>query len=358
MLDSADEKKIPINGCIELLPLCNMRCKMCYVRMDRGDMEKKGRLRTAAEWLEIGKQMQEAGTLFVLLTGGEPLLYPEFKEVYLGLKKLGMILTINTNGTLLDEEWADFFAQHKPRRINITLYGADDEAYKTLCSYPGGYSKAVNAIRMLRERKVDVRMGTSVTPVNVGDIDRIMAQAQELKCPIIMDTYMMPGIRERDMDYPQNARLSPTDAARARIKALKGEMGSALFAQYATGSIEQVNGFRGVDCETGMSCHAGNCSYVINWQGNLRPCIILGEPSVSVFEEGFMPAWKKIVEACDSIKRCAKCNSCNLRPICRTCVASCMLESGSYEGVPEYMCRYAEESYRLLKLEAERINND
>ena len=59
-------------------------------------------------------QMKEAGTLFVLLTGGELLLYPGFREVYLGLRKMGMILTVNTNGTLLDEGWADFFAQHPP----------------------------------------------------------------------------------------------------------------------------------------------------------------------------------------------------------------------------------------------------
>ena len=69
--------------------------------------------------------MQKAGTVFLLLTGGEPLLFPDFKTLYRRLRNLGMILTINTNGTLLDEAWADFFATYPPRRINITLYGAD-----------------------------------------------------------------------------------------------------------------------------------------------------------------------------------------------------------------------------------------
>ena len=48
--------------------------------------------------------------------GGEPLLVPGFKELYLALKAEGMVLTLNTNGTLLDEQWADFFARHKPRQ--------------------------------------------------------------------------------------------------------------------------------------------------------------------------------------------------------------------------------------------------
>ena len=68
---------------------------------------KKGRLRTKGEWIKLAHQMKDAGTLFLLLTGGEPLLFPGFKEVYIELQKMGMILTINTNGTLIDEEWAD-----------------------------------------------------------------------------------------------------------------------------------------------------------------------------------------------------------------------------------------------------------
>ena len=66
---------------------------------------------------------------------------------------MGMILTINTNGTLLGESWADFFAEYRPRRINITLYGADAASYNRLCHYPQGFDQTVRAIRLLRERK-------------------------------------------------------------------------------------------------------------------------------------------------------------------------------------------------------------
>ena len=50
-----------------------------------------------------------------------------------------------------------------------------------------------------------------------------------------------------------------------------------------------------------------------------------------------------------------KCAVCRLRTLCRTCAASALLETGSYDGLPEYMCRFAEESLRLL--EKEEINN-
>lgn len=138
LLEQAKRTRTPANGSIELLPLCNMNCDMCYVRLSREEMERQGRLRTADEWLEIGRQMKEAGVLFLLLTGGEPFLYPDFKRLYLGLRKMGMIITINTNGTLIGEDLAEFLGKYKPRRVNVTLYGTDEEAYTNLCHYPGG----------------------------------------------------------------------------------------------------------------------------------------------------------------------------------------------------------------------------
>ena len=172
LINKAKLNKSPINGSIELLPLCNMNCDMCYVRLSKKEMDQKGRMRTAKEWLEVAKEMQKAGTLFLLLTGGEPFLYPEFKEVYLGLKDLGFVLTINTNGTLIDEDMAQFLGKHRPRRVNITLYGADERAYTELCHYPGGFEKTMNAIKFLRKYNVDVKVASSLTKANAPDMDR------------------------------------------------------------------------------------------------------------------------------------------------------------------------------------------
>ena len=150
LVHKAKQSKVPINGSIELLPLCNMNCDMCYVRLSPSEMEAQGRLRSLNEWLQVAEEMKNAGTLFLLLTGGEPLLYPEFKQLYLKLKDMGFVITINTNGTLIDEVLADFFSDHKPRRINITLYGSDDNAYQELCHYPGGFDKVMHAVKLLK----------------------------------------------------------------------------------------------------------------------------------------------------------------------------------------------------------------
>ena len=55
LLQKARQKHIPVTGALELLPLCNMNCDMCYVRLSRSEMERQGRLRTVEEWVRLAE---------------------------------------------------------------------------------------------------------------------------------------------------------------------------------------------------------------------------------------------------------------------------------------------------------------
>lgn len=348
MLRRASAAQRPITGTLELLPICNMNCDMCYIRLSRTEMEKKGRMRTADEWISMGEEMERAGVLFLLLTGGEPLLFPDFRRLYLSLKERGMILTVNTNGTLIDADWAAFFGENKPRRINITLYGADDRAYEMLCHYPGGFEKTVQGIRLLKERGVDVKINGSVTKSNRNDMEKLYAIGRELGAPVHMDTYMLPGIHERKLPFEAQSRLEPEEAAAAEMEMLRNEMNPEAFRMYVRQMLLQIKKEGNVYSE-GITCMAGNCSFAVNWQGEMRPCVTLEEPSVPVFETGFESAWQQISEKVKAYRVNEKCRQCRLRPVCKTCVASARLETGEYDGLPEYLCRYAREYIRLLK---------
>ena len=350
LMMQARMQKSPINGSLELLPLCNLNCKMCYVRLSKAEMEAQGRLRTWEEWLDVARQMKEAGVLFLLLTGGEPLMYPHFRELFVALKKMGMVLTINTNGTLLDEDWADFFAQHKPRRINITIYGSSEEMYRQLCQAPQGFEKATNAVRLLKERGVDVKISGSAAKANEDDVENIIRLGHSMNAPVAFDTYMMPATRERSLPYDFQSRLDPVSAARVRVMALQMEMNEETFLQYRDNAIETYENFvPGEPHEEGIACMAGQCSFTVNWKGNLQPCVILSEPYANVFEVGFREAWKQVSEGAAQLKSAAKCSVCALRHLCRTCVAAGLTEEGSHNAVPEYMCQYAAETLRLLQ---------
>lgn len=351
LIAHAGQHQVPINGSIELLPLCNMKCDMCYVRLESSEVKKLGGLHSAEEWLSIAQEMKNAGVLFLLLTGGEPFLYPEFRKLYLELLKLGFIITINTNATLIDEDLASFLGAHKPRRINVTLYGSNEEIYRQLCHYPDGFKKTIHGIRLLLEQHIDVKISGSLAKNNIKDIENILIAGEELGVPVRIDTYMMPAQRERTLPYPMQSRVTPEEAAKIRIMALKREMGNDLFKKYLKETLDKVYS-KTSSYDVGMSCLAGKCSFTINWQGELRPCVILNQPSTSVFETGFCNAWEHIVEETSKIQLHSKCSTCNLRPLCRTCAACALLENGSYDALPEYMCRYAQKTFELLEKEA------
>ena len=95
---------VPISGTFELTPVCNMDCRMCYVRMSRQQQEAIAPLKTAEQWLALAKECRDAGMLYLLITGGEPFLHPQIRQILTGLHKMGFVVNINSNGTLINEE--------------------------------------------------------------------------------------------------------------------------------------------------------------------------------------------------------------------------------------------------------------
>ena len=109
------------SGGFELTPLCNFDCKMCYVHLTKGQMEREANLLTVQQWISIMGQAVDAGMMHADLTGGECLSYPGFKDVYLYLLSRGVAVSVLTNGQPITEEMADFFAQYPPSVIQITV---------------------------------------------------------------------------------------------------------------------------------------------------------------------------------------------------------------------------------------------
>lgn len=95
-------------------------------------------IKTPDFWLELARQAKEQGMLYLLLTGGEPFLYPDFWMLYEELVKMGFVISINSNGSLIDEKIIEKLKKYPPARINITLYGASDETYERLCGIKKG----------------------------------------------------------------------------------------------------------------------------------------------------------------------------------------------------------------------------
>ena len=187
--------KIPLTANFELTPLCTMKCEMCFIQMDRTDCDKWGGIKTIDNWLNIAAQLRDMGCLFILLTGGEPLLYPHFDLLYKKLRQMGFIITINTNGTLLTEETIQCFVHEKPRRINLSVYGSNPNTYKSLCHYEEGFNRTIKALRLLHKYKIDTKINLSLVEKNASEYESIITLVQSLNMPIVVNSYMFPVSR-------------------------------------------------------------------------------------------------------------------------------------------------------------------
>ena len=155
--DKAGRERIPLTGSFELLPACNLSCQLCYGRKSWKEVEAEGGLLPAEFWLQLADEAMKEGLLYPLLTGGEPFLREDFQEILDGLLKRGLQVSINTNGTLIDEKMARWLNEHRPLRLNLTLYGASAESYQKLCGNGAAFEKVQKAVQYLKKYNLPVK---------------------------------------------------------------------------------------------------------------------------------------------------------------------------------------------------------
>lgn len=327
---------IPVSGSFELTRKCNFNCKMCYVHCT--DTSKDNEL-TTKEWLKIAEDAKKEGMLFLLLTGGEPLLRPDFEKLYSELAKMGFMLSLNTNGSMFSENIFKLFELYPPARVNISLYGGSEETYESLCENKK-FNVVVNNIKRLREMHIPVRLNCVFNRYNVADTEKIYAIAKELELIVKPSSYMYPPLRAKGETGENEARLTPGEAAKNTVLCRK----LTFSEEQLRAKAEQMQSLYPPECEPdargdGMRCRAGKSSFWVTFDGKMMPCGMLTEPTVSLKDMSFIDTWNVIRNKTAEIRLPVECQSCSHKAVCNVCAAMCYTETGSFSGKPEYICK-------------------
>ena len=339
---------LPIAGNFELTARCNFNCPMCYVHLSEEQVRRQGGELTAQQWLQIARDARDSGMIFALLTGGEPLVRRDFFEIYDGMKKLGILLSVNSNGSLLRGEILERFLADPPSRFNISLYGGSNATYEKMCGRPV-YTQVKENIRALRRSGVDVSLNLSITPYNMHDIEQIYRDAVELDVNVKASSYMYPSIRVNGEQYGCGNRLSAEEAAAAGVAWDAIRFSEEEFRQRAENMVKLVSDTPdGCPMEEGegVRCRAGSTSFWMTWDGRMLPCGMMTEPVVRPLEVGFDAAWQQLRQATAAIRTPRACTGCAYKEVCGVCAAVCYTETGRFDGQPEYICRKTRETVR------------
>ena len=348
LYNKAGRAGIPIGGTFELSPVCNFACRMCYVRKTAAEVAAHSRpILTLDRWLDIARQAREQGLLYLLLTGGEPLLWPDFWTLYEELARMGFLLSINTNGTLIDGAAIERLRRFPPRRVNITLYGAGDAAYQALCGAKGVFSRVSGAIEGLQQAGVSVKLNGTLTPQNVGDLDALVAYAASRKLILDTTTYLFPPVRRDPSMTGVNQRFTPEDAARHHLRIFRLQNGEERYQAYLEkirkGSIPPLGLDEScVDPVDGrIRCRAGKASFWITWDGYMTPCGMMPEPKADLTGRTFAQAWQELTQKSAELALSGVCAKCPDQQLCHSCAAMAIAETGTAAGIPTYLCQMA-----------------
>ena len=323
---------VPLVGQFELTPLCNLDCKMCYVHLS-GDRLRGQKLLSTEQWKDLMKQAFSAGMMDAVLTGGECLTYPGFDELYLYLQSLGIQSTVMTNGVLLDEKRLDFFREHPPAWIQVTLYGNSEDAYERVTGHRV-FSMVLSNLKKVKEYGLPLSINITPNSILGEDIFETIRLARSLTDDIIISTslFTLPG-----EEWRLDGLTKLDDEFIARILRFDKELRGKKIREIPESELPEPGGPKNTCTECGLECGGGRSNFVLDWKGNLRICNRLETKSFSM-TDGFLKSWKEINRIANNWPRVTECKGCAYEKVCDNCAAKLAqyAEPGKY---PKEYCR-------------------
>ena len=354
--DRLREKRVPLSFDMEITARCNCDCRHCYIRLPAGDRIAKSRELTVKEIDDIAGQAVALGAVWCLISGGEPFLRPDFEEIYLALKRRGLLVSVFTNATLVRRAHIELFKKYPPRDIEVTVYGVTRETCERVTRVPGTFEKFIRGLNMLMDSGVRVRLKAMVIQSNLAEHDAIAEFCRDRT----KDYFRFdPQLHLRfDRDVDRNAgikaeRLTPEQiiavekADKQRMKAIKKECDTLI--------NQDLTRFK---CNHLFHCGAGNGGFNVAYDGTFRLCSSLWAPGTTYdLRQGTLEdAWNNFVPQVREMRSnrgefLETCRVCPLVNLCLWCPAHAYLETGELDGPTPYFCAVAKARAKVLREE-------
>lgn len=341
LLRRASHIRQPASGVFEITERCNLSCEMCYMRQSARDEAMRAKELSAAQWLALAEDAANNGMVFLLLTGGEVFLRSDFFEIYTPLTKMGLVLTLFTNGTLVSGRVAERLAEAPPSLVQITLYGATSATYEAVTGVSGAYSLCCAGIEALLKQRIRLELKTTVTRHNFNEVDAMRQMARNWGLPFTPICLIMQRRDNMPADI-DGCRLSPQDciAVEASDRAASKRPPATMARRLTVGS------------DVNFNCHVGKSAFVVNSSGEMSLCLNLPQPVTRPLTGGFLPAWKSLQHFVDDSPLLdGACVNCSLRSYCPRCPAWSLMETGTLNRAVPYLCEIA----RLRKEQSEQM---
>ena len=326
---------IPISGTFEITPRCNFNCRMCYVHLKEDEISKHGREMSAQEWIDLAKQAKDMGTTWLCITGGEPLMHPEFETIWKEISKMGFFITLQTNGARIPQ-FQSLFEEFPPRAIKITLYGTSNETYEKVCRIKNGFTLVHNGMMLLKQMHIPVELVSTIIQQNFDDMQKMAFYAYMMQVPWASTGGIRASLRGAD-----------THVEELRVHDKNEESQKQQIKHYLEHPIN-------IERKPCTYCKDYRLGYWITWDGYVRFCSFMNEPNISIHNQTFKDAWQQLVDYEDNLDWPDECKTCEVSSVCFKCAATLATNSGSVTQVNPSYCNKIKAYLKQVKEELQQ----
>ncbi|MBU1044152.1 MAG: radical SAM protein [Candidatus Omnitrophica bacterium] len=324
------QKAIPIDVVLELTRKCNLSCCHCYNFKDNAEL-------SFVQVKDIARQLRQAGTLFLSLTGGEIFTKADIFEICFYLRQSCFALSIFTNGTLINQSNIKIIRELDLNEVGISIQGAIAKTHDKIVGCQGAFAKSINAIKLLKNAQIPVNLKCTLMQDNFAEYHDLIKLASELGVPYIIDPV-----------------VSPKDDGSKDVLAHRLDE-KQLFDFYQNELLEQ-NSFmqkKEEDPDADFSCPAGTVMASISAKGDVYPCIQLPKKLGNVFDTDFRGIWEnsKFLTELREKTNIPACRNCRLAAYCTRCPGLAYLEDGNAFGISSIACINAAVYEKIVKQE-------
>jgi SynChlorMet cassette radical SAM/SPASM protein ScmF len=195
MTEKTENGKYPLTSVyFYLTEGCNLKCRHCWIA-PKYHAEGSCPSLPVTFFRTAIREAKPLGLRSVKLTGGEPLMHPDFMELLEVVRGENLALSIETNGLLCTPEVAVEIARSPKRFAAVSIDGEDAETHEWLRGVTGSFEKAKQAVRNLVAEGVKTQVIMTLMKRNASQIEGLVRMAEELGAASVKFNLVQPTAR-------------------------------------------------------------------------------------------------------------------------------------------------------------------
>jgi len=342
-----DGPRLPLEGSVDLTYRCNNACRHCWVSLPAGSSEKEREL-PFDEITRIVDEARAMGCQRWAISGGEPMVRPDFAEIFDYITRKSVSYSLNTNGTLITPRIAGLMKRKGAKMV--ALYGATAEVHDHITRTPGSFEAVIQGFAYLKEARAGFAAQVIPMKDNYNQLNDMIRLAESLSphwrigAPWLYLTACGDSERNREII---RQRLDSRDVTELCKRDLP------------SGESTEKEDSPSCHCRKGSgglfdSCIASGRKFHVDPYGWMSFCSLIQDPALrydlkaGTFQHGWDVFIPSLVERVRGGKEYEEnCQLCGLREGCLWCPVFGYLEHRRFSAKVGYLCSLAKEIKKL-----------